>query len=178
MIIRIGLALLLLVAAAASAKVHVLTEGNFEHDTQATTGATTGPWFVKFHAPWCGCKALLPVRKFEFRISREFHFRKYRKMASKSYAAVNVDVEAGGKDAPPEKRQASTPNWAIGVLVFTVFSSTIAFILSVNVFALSLGPKSRASLCDRKDFTSLVLKVCTQFNQRLLYCVALDRHHL
>jgi hypothetical protein len=33
--------------------VKILTDQNFEHDTQATTGATTGDWFVLFYAPWC-----------------------------------------------------------------------------------------------------------------------------
>jgi len=37
--------------------VIVLTDDNFEHHTQASTGSTTGNWFVEFYAPWCGhCK--------------------------------------------------------------------------------------------------------------------------
>jgi hypothetical protein len=30
--------------------IAVLTDSNFEHDTQATTGSTTGRWLVLFHA--------------------------------------------------------------------------------------------------------------------------------
>lgn len=32
--------------------VVVLTESNFEQETQASTGATTGDWLVEFYAPW------------------------------------------------------------------------------------------------------------------------------
>lgn len=34
--------------------VRELTDATFEHDTQASTGGTTGDWFVMFAAPWCG----------------------------------------------------------------------------------------------------------------------------
>jgi len=45
-----------------ASEVVVLTSKNFEHLTQASTGATTGDWLVKFYAPWCGhCKTLAPT---------------------------------------------------------------------------------------------------------------------
>ena len=34
---------------AGNADVAVLTDANFEHDTQATTGSTTGRWLILFH---------------------------------------------------------------------------------------------------------------------------------
>ena len=40
-------------------KTHILTDATFEHDTQASTGATTGDWFVLFHSTDCGTKTLV-----------------------------------------------------------------------------------------------------------------------
>ncbi len=39
-----------------------LTDSNFEHTTQASTGQTTGKWFVNFHSPACKhCQTLAPT---------------------------------------------------------------------------------------------------------------------
>lgn len=35
-----------------ASEVVVLDSKNFEHLTQASTGATTGDWLIKFYAPW------------------------------------------------------------------------------------------------------------------------------
>ncbi len=46
---------------AAETDIITLDGSNFEHLTQAATGATTGDWLIKFYAPWCGhCKHMQP----------------------------------------------------------------------------------------------------------------------
>lgn len=53
---------LLLGVRAGDGTVIALTDKNFEGETQASTGLTTGAWFIKFYAPWCGhCKRLVPT---------------------------------------------------------------------------------------------------------------------
>lgn len=49
-------------ASATNEVVIKLTDANFEHATQASTGQTTGKWFVNFHSPTCGhCQNLAPI---------------------------------------------------------------------------------------------------------------------
>ena len=55
------LILIALLALSLASFVKNLTDENFEHDTQATSGSTTGNFFILFYAPWCGhCKSVKP----------------------------------------------------------------------------------------------------------------------
>jgi len=45
-----------------AAEVVKLTDGTFEHQTQASTGSTTGSWLILFHLPDCkSCDKLKPI---------------------------------------------------------------------------------------------------------------------
>ena len=52
-----------LLALSSAAELVLLTDETFEHQTQASTGQTTGKWFVMFGAVWCGyaCNKLNPI---------------------------------------------------------------------------------------------------------------------
>lgn len=56
------------------ADVVVLDDDNFEHLTQASTGQTTGKWFIKFYASWCAhCKSLAPKwREFSRELQQDY----------------------------------------------------------------------------------------------------------
>eukprot|EP01041_Mallomonas_annulata_P001948 gene1948-3775_t len=83
----LGLTIFLVCSTGAfSSDVVVLTADNFEHETQVSTGATTGDWMVEFYAPWCGhCRKLEPI---------------WEEIATKLKGDVNVakvDVTMNGK---------------------------------------------------------------------------------
>lgn len=63
MIVNVCVFLSLLCSHIAAAEVIVLNDKTFEHQTQASTGQTTGKWFVMFSAPWCGrtCTEIIPT---------------------------------------------------------------------------------------------------------------------
>jgi protein disulfide-isomerase-like protein len=67
---------LAVVALVCSGEVIQLDTKNFEHLTQAASGATTGDWLIKFYAPWCGhCRKMEPT---------------YEKVAEMLHGEVNV----------------------------------------------------------------------------------------
>ena len=41
-------------------EIYILNDRNFEHDTQATTGSTTGDWFVLFCPTLAQCDDWMP----------------------------------------------------------------------------------------------------------------------
>jgi len=48
----VAAAVALAASVCSASEVVTLDDTNFEHLTQAASGATTGDWFVKFYAPW------------------------------------------------------------------------------------------------------------------------------
>mmetsp|Transcript_8949 Transcript_8949/g.13008 ORF Transcript_8949/g.13008 Transcript_8949/m.13008 type:complete len:211 (-) Transcript_8949:1285-1917(-) len=74
------------------AEIVELTDATFEHETQASTGMTTGSWFVLFKAEQCGvCKKVQPEFK---KLSED------EEISEKGYILATVDV--------PSNRQTST----------------------------------------------------------------------
>jgi len=59
--LRIIFYIFVVVTASCKAEIVELTDATFEHQTQASTGMTTGSWFVLFKAEQCGlCKKVRP----------------------------------------------------------------------------------------------------------------------
>mmetsp|Transcript_10967 Transcript_10967/g.16148 ORF Transcript_10967/g.16148 Transcript_10967/m.16148 type:complete len:225 (+) Transcript_10967:137-811(+) len=62
MMIMMPVVLLLVAVALSNAEMVKLTDKTFEHQTQASTGGTTGSWLILFHVPNCrSCDKLKPV---------------------------------------------------------------------------------------------------------------------
>jgi len=99
-----------------------LNDDNFEHDTQAATGATTGDWLIEFYAPWCGfCSQLAPV---------------WEEVASSLKGSVNV------AKVNVDEAKATTQRFAIRSL------PTIKFFRGGHVYTFSKSDRSLYSLIE------------------------------
>ncbi|XP_014777902.1 thioredoxin domain-containing protein isoform X2 [Octopus bimaculoides] len=62
--------------AAQKEAMRVLNENNFEHLTQASTGATTGDWLVLFYKPGCGLIAMATMEAVAVRMHHTLNIAK------------------------------------------------------------------------------------------------------
>ena len=100
-------------AAAVSGEIVTLTDENFEHQTQASSGQTTGKWFIMMGAVWCGysCTKLKPILEELSEIAKKNNLP----LAGDSQGVIhqekslNPPVFAGALAASPETNPEFTP---------------------------------------------------------------------